>query len=197
METRSTLLRQVRDLADVEGWGEFVEIYQPLIVRYSRSRGASEEGARDVAQEVFARFLRVLPTFELDRTRGRFRSWLYRVTLSIVVDEAKGLGRREAAEQEWQNRRDDDPDQIKWDRALDRRVREYALAKVREEVAPRAWACFERQLLKGRSAKEVAQELDITPESVYVNSSRVRKKVRAACAKYLGEDHVDSDNLPG
>src|SRR5262245_34083008 len=83
-DTGSPLVRRVRDTGDAEGWREVAALDEPLIVRYAlaRGHGLSEQDARDVAQDVFARLLTALPGFELDRARGRFRTYLWQVTTS-------------------------------------------------------------------------------------------------------------------
>ncbi|MBM4091287.1 MAG: sigma-70 family RNA polymerase sigma factor, partial [Planctomycetes bacterium] len=96
--TRSTLLFRVSDPNDSQAWREFVQLYEPLLMSYVRSRGVSEHDARDVVQEVFATLVRKLPGFQLDRTRGRFRTWLWRITQNAVTDWARKRGRRAAAE---------------------------------------------------------------------------------------------------
>jgi DNA-directed RNA polymerase specialized sigma24 family protein len=78
-QTRSTLLARARDPADAEAWGEFVVLYEPLLTSYLRHRGLGAEDQRDVVQEVFARLVKSLPNLELDRRRGRFRTWLWQV----------------------------------------------------------------------------------------------------------------------
>jgi RNA polymerase sigma-70 factor (ECF subfamily) len=98
MKTSSTLLKKVRDAGDADRRREFVTIDKPLIVSYSRRRGLSEAEAEDATQDVFVRILKALPTFALDRGRGRFRTWLWQVTSSAIVDRA----RREEGEREGQ-----------------------------------------------------------------------------------------------
>jgi DNA-directed RNA polymerase specialized sigma24 family protein len=95
METKSSLLRRVK-AGDADGWREFGALYEPVILRYAlgRRRGLSEADARDVAQDVFARLLRALPTIELDHGRGRFRTRLWQVTTSALADRARRAGRR-------------------------------------------------------------------------------------------------------
>jgi RNA polymerase sigma-70 factor (ECF subfamily) len=199
METSSSLLQRVRDTGDAESWREFVTLYEPLVLRYalSRDRGLSESDARDLAQEVFIRLLRALPAFELDRARGRFRTWLWQVTATAVVDRARKRERGAGAEREWLTRRDDRDDQAEWDRAFRQRVLGHALARVREATSSQAWTCFEQHVLGHKPAAEVARELRTTANSVYVNSSNVLSRVRAKCAECLEELSDDPHDLPG
>jgi RNA polymerase sigma-70 factor (ECF subfamily) len=197
METSSTLLLRVRDRGDAESWREFVAIYEPLIIAYCRKRGFAEHDARDVAQEVFVRLLKALPTFNLDRGRGRFRSWLWRVTVNTMTDPARGDRRRAAAERAWEARRGDAEDQEVWRELFRRRVLDFALEKVRLNTKDRAWACFAAHLLEGRRAADVAAELGMTASNVYVTSSRVLAQVREVCAQSMGDLGDDPDDLSG
>ena len=102
--TRSTLLIRVRNPADARAWGEFVALYEPLLTAYVRHKGLSAEDARDVVQEVFARLVKILPEFELDRQRGRFRSWLWQICQSALGDWARQRRRQARAEDAWLDR---------------------------------------------------------------------------------------------
>jgi RNA polymerase sigma-70 factor (ECF subfamily) len=188
-KTSSSLLRRLRDSGDRESWEEFVTLYEPLLFRYVRKRGLGEHDAQDVVQGVFIALLRKLPSFELDRTRGRFRTWLWQVTSNAVVDWARSRKRsqdaQDALRREWREAGDEpDPD---WDAELQRRVLEFALQKVRGQTAPTTWACFEEHLLKGRRGAEVGAELGVPANTVYVYAARVLARVREQCEAYLEE----------
>jgi RNA polymerase sigma-70 factor (ECF subfamily) len=195
METSSSLLIKVRDKNDAESWREFVAIYEPLIISYARKRGLAEHDARDVAQEVFVRLLKALPTFELNRDRGRFRTWLWQVTVSAMTDPARGNYRRTAAEKIWGERREEPDDQEIWRKLFQRRVLDCAHQKVRAKTSDRTWACYERHLLLGRPAAVVAAESEMTDNAVYAAASRVLAQVREVCAQSMGELGDDLDDL--
>jgi RNA polymerase sigma-70 factor (ECF subfamily) len=199
METSSTLLGRVRDTGDAASWSEFVALYEPMIVRYARGRhpGLSEPDARDVAQDVFARLLKALPAFELDRTRGRFRTYLWQVTTSALADRARRGRRRTDAEREWLARHQTPDDQTEWDRTFRRRVLGHALERVRGASSPRAWACFERHVLGHEPAATVASALGVSTGAVYVHSSNVLARVRAQCAESLEDLSDDPQDLSG
>jgi len=193
VETRTTLLMRVRDPADAESWREFFALYEPLLLSYVRRRGLAEHDACDVVQEVFANLVRVLPGFELERERGRFRTWLWRVTHNAVVDWSRRRGRRARAEEEARKETpvaqgpEETELESEWLAAHRRRVLEFALQQVRSQSQERTWQCFELHILQGRSSGDVAAELGLTANSVYVNASRVLAKVRQQCAEYMEE----------
>jgi RNA polymerase sigma-70 factor (ECF subfamily) len=113
--TRSTLLMRVRDPDDSRVWGEFVALYEPLLSAYLRHRGLGPEDTRDVVQDVFARLVKSLPEFELERQRGRFRSWLWQVCRSALVDWARRRRRQSRAEDAWLRQLSESPSESQGD----------------------------------------------------------------------------------
>jgi RNA polymerase sigma-70 factor (ECF subfamily) len=198
--TRLSLLVRVRDIADGASWREFHAIYQPLIFSYLRGLGLQEHDAKDLTQEVFCRLLAILPTFELDQKRGRFRTYLWRLTYTTLVDRARRRKARDRAEEEWVRRfRAADEAESRtleedWIRRHRKRILEVVLPRVKATVSPRAWACFEQRLLQGRPVASVAAELGIKTNVVYVYASRVLKEVRCRCAE-IEEELGDGPDL--
>src|SRR5262245_23158644 len=85
-ETRPSLLRRVRDATDHRSWQEFYDLYEPLLLSYVRKRGLHGGDADDVVQTIFITLLRHLPEFEYDPKKGRFRTWLWRLSFTAVTD---------------------------------------------------------------------------------------------------------------
>jgi RNA polymerase sigma-70 factor (ECF subfamily) len=192
-ETRSSLIRRVRDPTDVDSWREFVALYEPLLLSQVRRRGLDEHDARDVVQDIFARLLQALPAFELDHSRGNFRTWLWQVACSAIADWARRGRRQNAAENEWQRRltasapSEEAVREAEWLTAHRRRVLEFVLERVRSQTQPQTWTCFEQHVLHGRRGADVAAELGMTANAIFVNASRVLARVREQCAEYLEE----------
>ena len=201
-QTRSTLLMRVRDPADAEAWGEFVALYEPLLTAYLRDQGLGPEDTRDVVQDVFARLVKNLPDFDLERRRGRFRTWLWQVCRSALVDWARRRRRQARAEDAWLRRLSESPAESqgdsdsRWGTMHRRRVLAFALERVRARSRPTTWACFERHLLHGRTSAEVAGELGLSVNAVDVNCSRILARLRKFCAEYLEELADGLDLLP-
>jgi RNA polymerase sigma-70 factor (ECF subfamily) len=198
--TNISLIKSVRDPADTESWRKFHDFYEPLLRRYLKRLGLEENAANDVFQDVFVRLLQSLPTFELDKQRGRFRSYLWKLTYSALVDQARKLKVRVEAEQEWVKRFheasesesrkvQDELNEINRQQILKR-----VLPSVRSATSPTAWTCFEERLLKDRPGADIAAELAISTDAVYVYASRVMKLVRRQCsavADELGDEPID------
>ena len=69
------------------------------------------------------------------------------------------------------------------------------LRRVRAAVSWTAWKCFDGRLVGRRPAAEIAAELGITANVVYVYASRVLQEVRRRCAEIEEElgDGCDLD----
>ncbi len=102
--TNLSLIKNVRDPSDGESWRRFHEFYAPLLMRYLRRLGLEEDRANDLVQDVFVRLLQAMPTFELDSSVGRFRSYLWKLTYSALVDQARRVKTRLQAEEQWVKR---------------------------------------------------------------------------------------------
>src|SRR5688572_14360983 len=102
--TRASLLLRIRDPSDRLAWGEFVQLYAPLIHAYGMHHGLQDADAADLVQEVLRRVSRVAGKFEYDRERGSFRGWLLTVTRNEVRKMAARRGRQPAGSGDTQMR---------------------------------------------------------------------------------------------
>jgi RNA polymerase sigma-70 factor (ECF subfamily) len=195
--TRLTLLQRVRDLANQGAWKEFVALYRPLLLRYLRARVRAhhldEADLADILQNIFIKLSREMPRFSLDPERGRFRSYLWRVAMSVFLDHVRQQ-RHSSGAQEGPGPAEqllaESPDE-EWGELYRANLLTSILARLRDEIAPKApqkWRSFEEYAWKGRPAKEVAAELGISTALVYQNASRVLALARSRCLAEYGED---------
>ena len=154
----------------------------------------------DVIQDIFVRLLQALPKFEFDGKRGRFRSYLWKLTYSGLVDEARRVKARRHAEEEWVKRFlvADEAESRKVHQELNeinyREIIDRALPRVKSVTSIRAWTCFEQRMLFDRPGSAIATELGISEDAVFVYASRVLKAVRHQCtaiAEELGVEPMD------
>jgi RNA polymerase sigma factor (sigma-70 family) len=201
--TKISLIARVRDRTDNQSWGEFYQFYEPLLMRYVRSLGLKDQAANDLVQDIFIRLLTTISSFRLYNKRGRFRSYLWKLTYSALVDQARRVKVRRRAEQEWVHRfqEADESESRKLHEELEKihreRILEKAVACVRSTTSSTAWKCFDQRLLRHRPASATATELGISANTVYIYASRVLKAVRKECAA-LAEELEDEpiDWLP-
>jgi RNA polymerase sigma-70 factor (ECF subfamily) len=192
METSSTLLKRVRDTQDQAAWGDFLAFYEPLLYSYVAKKGVRPHDAGDVVQNIFIALLRALPSFALDKTRGRFRTWLWQVTANAVTDWARARQRDARTGGGLENSGAEpavlppQPEEA-WEAATRERIFAEALPELRAETDPKTWACFEQHVLKHRPGQEVGAELGLKPNTVYVNASRVLARLRERCTARMEE----------
>jgi RNA polymerase sigma-70 factor, ECF subfamily len=190
-QTRSSLLLRIRDASDNESWGEFYEAYHPILIRYVRSHEIGVQDAEDLVQDIFVNKLRAaMPDFEFDRQRGKFRTWLFGVTINAIRDWARRRQNRERAT----GKTDQFTGPIgpsvteelsrEWEQFHHEQIMQYAMKKSRELFEPKTWQCFERRMLTGQSGSEVAAELGLSVNAVYTNAHRVLEKIRELCQEH-------------
>src|SRR5690242_13111795 len=75
--TRASLLLRLRDPRDGVAWGEFVDLYAPLVYGYLRKQGLQDADAADLCQDVLAAVAGAVGRLEYDPARGAFRNWLF------------------------------------------------------------------------------------------------------------------------
>ena len=87
--TRPSLLVRIRDARDREAWGQFVEVYAPLVYDMARRRGLQDADAADLTQDVLRSVAGAIGRLDYDPRRGTFRSWLFSVAQNTLIDRAR------------------------------------------------------------------------------------------------------------
>jgi RNA polymerase sigma-70 factor (ECF subfamily) len=173
---------------DPERWREFDAIYRPILVAYVRARGLNRVDCHDVVQDILVKLLAKIHTY--DKAKCRFRAWLFTVAQNTLTDRARRAAAYKKALEGWAVRvlratpSDSAKMEAEWTRIHRVRILEHALRVVRARVSSRAWSCFEQRLLRNRPAAEIAADLGLEPGTVFVNASRVLKRVRAVCQEF-------------
>jgi len=150
-----------------------------LLFYWARRCGETEHDAADVVQEVFVALVRTLPTFQYDQQNGNFRGWLRTLMLNKVRDRK----RRQAREVKALAQHPPEPEvpgnaEVFWETEYQQELTRRALRLMQAEFAPTTWkACWET-VVQGRSPDEVARELGITENAVYISKCRVLRRLR-------------------
>lgn len=190
--TRPSLLIRVRDAQDFDAWGEFVELYTPVVYGYLRRRGLQDADASDVLQDVFSSVSRAVRSFDYQPQSGRFRAWLYTVTRNAFNDFAKATRKRPLATGDSQFQRAmldtvETDDSRQWDRDWEQRRFEWAVSRVQIHFEHSTWQAFWQVAVEGRSPRDVAEALDLSVGAVYIAKSRVTARIRDEIEE-LGDD---------
>ena len=183
--TRASLLVRLRDPHDEEAWGQFVQLYAPVVYGFARKRGLQDADAADLMQEVFRSVAGAAGRLDYDPKRGSFRGWLYTVTRNKIytfLDGATAAGarqRRLGAQTllEEQAGREDGTGEL-WDQEYERGAFAWAAERVRGEFQESTWQAFWLTAVEGQGARDVGRQLGLSPGAVYVAKSRVIARLR-------------------
>ncbi|MFI5460593.1 MAG: RNA polymerase sigma factor [Isosphaerales bacterium] len=178
--TQPSLLLRIRDASDVESWQTFVSVYAPLIYRSCRRRGLQDADAADVGQEVLAQVARSIRDFEYQPGVGRFRDWLGAVVRNKVSrfleNEVRGV-RGVLVDRSVENLGASEADG-EWVAEFHAHLLSAALDRIRDRFEPPTWRAFEGVWLDDRASSDVARDLALPIEAVYLAKSRVLKRLR-------------------
>lgn len=183
--TSASLLQRLKT-RDSVAWERFVDLYGPLIFYWGRRHALHDDDAADVLQEVLAAVARNIDRFHQAPERGRFRGWLWTITRNKIRDHRRRLERQvnidkstelahalESLPEEWS---DDASEQSRQEvGSLIRR----ALELIRDEFQPQTWNAFWRAVIDGQPSRQIAEELDLSENSVRQAKSRVLRRLRA------------------
>jgi hypothetical protein len=85
---------------------------------------------------------------------------------------------------ETQRTRESSKPDAEWEKGYRKAVMEGAQARVRARTNPIAWTCFDKHILSGARAEDVASQLKLTANRVYVYAHRVKVQLRKEYEKY-------------
>jgi RNA polymerase sigma-70 factor (ECF subfamily) len=177
-------LRRLQRVDDHATWAEFDRTYRQLIRTVALRRGLSASEADDVAQETMLTVVRVLPRFEYDPRRCRFRVWLWEQTERRILDHLRrrppGAApapspddtRRTATIERVPDPASLAPDPV-WDAEWRQQVLDLALDKLRRAARPLHYQVFYLHAIKGQSPAQVARLLGVNVARVYLLKHRV------------------------
>jgi RNA polymerase sigma-70 factor (ECF subfamily) len=176
--TQSSLLVRLRAADDAEAWNRFARLYTPLLLHWVARLGVDSVSRFDVCQEVFVVLLDRSSWLAQQRPAS-FRGWLRTVTINKCRDHLRKRQRKVEPEQTDQIEIvAQDPAKLLTDREYQTFVAHQALQLMRDSFAETTWrACWE-SVVVGRPAAEIAAELGITANAVYLARGRVLKRLR-------------------
>jgi RNA polymerase sigma-70 factor (ECF subfamily) len=174
---------------DPKAWGQLAQLYGPLVYQWCRGRGLQAVDAEDVLQEVFLTVAARINDFRRQREGDTFRGWLWVITFNKLGDWMRQQAHRETAvggseaqkvlqqhaELETLPATEPSPTGDLYHRAL---------ALIRSEFEERTWQAFWRIVGEGQQPANVAADLGMARNAVYLAKSRILRRLR----EVLGEE---------
>ena len=180
--TRASLLFRMRGGQDSAAWSRFVELYTPLVIRWVGDLGIDGPDRNDVVQEVFVVLLGKISSFQYDPAHS-FRGWLRTVTINKSRDHLRrGQRRTEPQFVERIERASQNDAELLTEQQYRDYVARAAMNLMRSHFSETTWRACWLHVAEGQSAADVARELDISVNAVYLARGRVLKRLRAELA---------------
>lgn len=193
-DTSASLLDILRDRPDGAHWARLVELYSPLIRHWLRQHTLPTADADDLVQEVLTVVVRRIPEFHRQPRTGAFRAWLRTITANCLRDfwRSQRIRPRVAGADDFQEVLEQLADSAsglsrQWDAEHDRFVTQKLLEKLEGEFQAPTWRAFRGVAIDGRSPDEVAKELGMTVNAVFIAKSRVLARLRHEARGFVDE----------
>jgi RNA polymerase sigma-70 factor (ECF subfamily) len=190
--TASSWLRRLPE-RDPEAWQQFLRLYGPLVYSWCRARWhLSPVDAADILQDVAARVLEVIGDFR----GGNFVAWLEKITRSRVANFCRKNPTRapggsdaqhllaEIVDHRAECRQAGSDSSLLAEPSIDNLggVLGRAVEAVRQRCAAASWQAFWQVAVQGRKPADVAGDLGLSANAVYIAVSRILHRVRAEAA---------------
>jgi len=186
--TSVSLLDRLSDNGDSADWQRLLTIYRPFIASIVRKYPSLESQVDDVVQEVMLVLVRELREFKRHR-EGSFRTWIRGITVNQLrnaLRKSKRFLQTQAyPEEESQLSQLEDPNSdlsLRWDKQHDEWVIQQVMEVVKPRVEPATWNAFHLQAVAKKPPQQVADELGMSLNSVFLAKSRVMKRLRLEAA---------------
>jgi len=169
----------IRAAAGGDRWAfeQIVLLKREQVVRTAYQVTGDLEEARDVAQTVFLRLLRVLRRFDPGR---HFDTWLYRITVNLAIDQLRTRGPRGMIQP-----LPADPGALALstspsaEEALHLAELQHAFLRLAARLAPKQRAAFVLKEIEGLDTAEVARVLGVRQSTVRNHLLQARRILRA------------------
>ena len=184
LQTRSSLIAQVRSPEDREAWDQFVVMYRPVIYRMARRRGMQDADAQDLVQTVLMRVAGAIQSWEKSGPETRFRHWLRRVARNAIATafsrQPKDAGVGGSEMLEWLGEQSATAADIERELSQESMREKYlrAASVVKLDVDSDTWRAFELTVVNGQPCDEVADLLGKSMGTVYAARSRIMRRLR-------------------
>jgi RNA polymerase sigma-70 factor (ECF subfamily) len=187
-DTRTTLLRRVKNPEDEASWQIFHDLYGKLVYGQAIKAGLTEDESREAVQETMIELAERIQTFEYRKERGSFKGWLYRLAQWRIADQfrrrrTEGLPIESVVTDEFVPAELTGQPDADWERQWRDALMAAALKNLRHDLPPQHYQVFDLLTLKEFPVARVAQYLKITRAQVHLIKFRVLISLKREVAR--------------
>jgi RNA polymerase sigma-70 factor (ECF subfamily) len=184
--TSMTLLDKARQ-NDEAAWEMIVKLYAPLVYRWCKRAGMSYHDIENLSQDVFTVAYRKLDRFQKKTDSDSFRGWLYTLVRNKRIDwlrkhkndfDAIGGSQVLLMQQQIPDAAWEDSEELDQSEQEDVFLFNQAIQLIRQEFGPRDQKIIEALLCENQDPREIAVQLGISRNSIYIVKSRVMRRLR-------------------
>lgn len=189
--THATLLQNLAAGDKPAAWAEFCERYGDLIRSFAKRQGLQAADCDDVLQDVLVALTRDLPTFQYDKTKGRFRGYLKRVTLNVIFKRFRRKEARQRPEElktEIDAAEDDADVDALWEAEWRNHHVRSAMRTVEAEFNENDRLAFQQYAVNGQDATRTADALGLTIDQVYQAKSRIARRLGELIEEQIADE---------
>ena len=183
--TQKTLLQRIQDPDDTHAWDDFVRYYETFIKMVLRKSNISLSEEDDLVQKILLRVWKGLPNYEYKKEEARFRTWLSAIIRNAIISHVNRL-KNKGSQQDDYLKEVDIASEASIEQIIDKEWLDYvasiAMDKVKEVFSGNAIEVFKLSL-EEKSAKQIAEKLNITEKTVFVLRSRVKSRLKSEISK--------------
>lgn len=187
--TSLTLLESLQDPENRDSWQKLNLLYQPLLLTWIKKYDVQSCDADDLAQEVLMSVSQSISSFEHNGRPGAFRAWLKLILVNRLRNFWRTRNRRPISPggtsiEERLLQLEDPTSQLSqiWEKQHDLFVMKRLLELTKRNFSTDCWEVFIRVVVRGESAKAVAQDRGISLNSIFITKSRILKRLRTEAA---------------
>jgi RNA polymerase sigma-70 factor (ECF subfamily) len=182
--TTTQILDELKISNENPAWDRFCDHFRQVVVSFARQLGLSAVDSEDAAQEVMLTFVKAFREGKYNKEKGRLSNWLFGIAKRVILN-LRGhkplehlVADKTTGTSFWDLIKDDYSLTQNWENQWRQMVLIRCLEQVQQQFEPKVYRAFDLYALSNVPVAEVAQQLKISSNAVYIAKSRVLSKLR-------------------
>ncbi|MFH1614956.1 MAG: sigma-70 family RNA polymerase sigma factor [Planctomycetota bacterium] len=182
--TSTRLLEELQSSNDGDAWQNMCTSFLPMLISFAKRLGLPASYAEDAAQETMVAFVKAFRAGNYQKERGRLHNWLFGIAYKVILNMRRKLPKEQLISDNhtgtcfWELIEDENAVKHTWNTEYRRFLLRHCLQHVRKKFSAETFKAFELHSLSEIPASEVARQLNISANAVYIASCRVLKELR-------------------